>query len=170
MPASALLMDFATQESHLILRGPRRRHGRAGRRVGLALTATSDAIVSAAPPEKAGSASSVSETAFELGTGLGIAVLGSVLAALYTGGLPAGLSGESLAETLATAPTAEAAAPAKATFDQALVHTATISAACWRWPRWSPRACSAARRPADEPWLLDREPSRNGVAPAGSAS
>jgi DHA2 family multidrug resistance protein-like MFS transporter len=100
-----------------------------GAGVGLALTATSDAIVSAAPPEQAGSASSISETAFELGTGLGIAVLGSVLAALYTGGLPAGLPGRSLAETLAAAPTAEAAATARTTFDHALARTATISAA-----------------------------------------
>ena len=100
-----------------------------GAGVGLALTATSDAIVSAAPPEKAGSASSISETAYELGTGLGIAVLGSVLAALYTGGLPAGLPGESLAETLAAAPTAAAAAAATTAFDDALVRTATISAA-----------------------------------------
>ncbi|MEU8382232.1 MFS transporter, partial [Streptosporangium sp. NPDC048865] len=83
-----------------------------GAGVGLALTATSDAIVSAAPPEKAGSASSISETAYELGTGLGIAVLGSVLAALYTAGLPAGLPGDSLAETLALAPTAAAAGTA----------------------------------------------------------
>jgi DHA2 family multidrug resistance protein-like MFS transporter len=100
-----------------------------GAGVGLALTATSDAIVTAAPPEKAGSASSISETAYELGTGLGIAILGSVLAALYSSGLPAGLPGESLAETLAVAPTAAAAAAATATFDDALVRTATISAA-----------------------------------------
>ncbi|SOC48999.1 MFS transporter, DHA2 family, multidrug resistance protein [Blastococcus aggregatus] len=51
---------------------------------GLAETLTNDAILTAAPPERAGQASAVSETAYELGTGLGVAVLGSVLSAVYT--------------------------------------------------------------------------------------
>ena len=51
---------------------------------GLAETLTNDAILTAAPPERAGQASAVSETAYELGTGLGVAVLGSVLGAVYT--------------------------------------------------------------------------------------
>lgn len=60
---------------------------------GLAETLTNDAILTAAPPERAGQASAVSETAYELGTGLGVAVLGSVLGAVYTARLvlPAGL-------------------------------------------------------------------------------
>ncbi|WP_309229902.1 MFS transporter [Blastococcus sp. TML/M2B] len=60
---------------------------------GLAETLTNDAILTAAPAERAGQASAISETAYELGTGLGVAVLGSVLGAVYTTRLvlPAGL-------------------------------------------------------------------------------
>ena len=60
---------------------------------GLAETLTNDAILTAAPPERAGQASAVSETAYELGTGVGVAVLGSVLGAVFTARLvlPAGL-------------------------------------------------------------------------------
>lgn len=62
---------------------------------GLSETLTNDAILTAAPPERAGQASAVSETAYELGTGLGVAVLGSVLGAVYTARLvlPAGVDG-----------------------------------------------------------------------------
>jgi len=56
--------------------------------IGLASTLTSDAIVSAAPPEKAGSVSSVTETSYELGVVLGIAVLGSFVNFAYRLGLP----------------------------------------------------------------------------------
>ncbi|MBP2328014.1 DHA2 family multidrug resistance protein-like MFS transporter [Kibdelosporangium banguiense] len=50
---------------------------------GLSMTLAGDAIVSAAPPHKAGSVSAISETANELGVVLGIAVLGSLLSAVY---------------------------------------------------------------------------------------
>lgn len=62
---------------------------------GLSETLTNDAILTAAPAERAGQASAVSETAYELGTGLGVAVLGSVLGAVYTARLvlPAGVDG-----------------------------------------------------------------------------
>lgn len=50
-----------------------------GAGVGLALTLTTDAVVSAVPADRAGAASAVSETAYELGAALGIAVLGTVL-------------------------------------------------------------------------------------------
>jgi len=45
-------------------------------------------VVSTAPPEKAGAASGISETAAELGAALGIAVLGSLAMAVYRAGLP----------------------------------------------------------------------------------
>ena len=57
----------------------------AGLGVGLTLTLTSDAVIAAVAPERAGAASAVSETAYELGTALGTAVLGSLLAAVYRG-------------------------------------------------------------------------------------
>ncbi|NQU37813.1 MAG: MFS transporter [Actinobacteria bacterium] len=50
---------------------------------GASLTATADAILSAAPPERSGAAGAVSETAYELGAALGIAILGSILGAWY---------------------------------------------------------------------------------------
>lgn len=43
-----------------------------------------DALIAAAPPERAGAASGLSETAFELGTSLGVAILGSMLTTTYT--------------------------------------------------------------------------------------
>lgn len=55
---------------------------------GLAMTLTTDAVVGAAPRDRAGAASSIAETAYELGAALGIAVLGSVQLALYRGNLP----------------------------------------------------------------------------------
>jgi MFS transporter, DHA2 family, multidrug resistance protein len=54
-----------------------------GAGIGLSETITNDAILAAAPPERAGAASALSETAYEIGAVLGTAVLGSVLAAAY---------------------------------------------------------------------------------------
>ncbi|MFD7659203.1 MFS transporter [Actinosynnema sp. NPDC059797] len=51
--------------------------------VGLAMTLTVDAVVSAVPRHRAGAASAISETAYELGVALGIAVLGSVVTLAY---------------------------------------------------------------------------------------
>ena len=57
-------------------------------------------VLSSAPEEKAGAAGAVSETAYELGTALGIALVGSVLAAAYRSGLvlPSGLSSSQAAD------------------------------------------------------------------------
>ncbi|HZH06193.1 MAG TPA: MFS transporter [Lautropia sp.] len=59
-----------------------------GMGVGLAMTASSDAIITAAPPARAGAAAAISETGYELGTALGVAVLGSVMNVAYQGGFP----------------------------------------------------------------------------------
>jgi len=48
-----------------------------------AITVSIDGIMTSVPPEKAGAGASVSETANELGVGLGTAVLGSILTAVY---------------------------------------------------------------------------------------
>lgn len=63
---------------------------------GCSLTGTADAILAAAPPERAGAAGAVSETAYELGAALGIAVLGSILGAWYRQAvvIPEGISPE----------------------------------------------------------------------------
>ncbi|MEU9075905.1 MFS transporter [Kitasatospora sp. NPDC004745] len=62
------------------------------------MTMTAEMVVSAAPVERAGAASATSETAVELGSSLGIALLGAAGAAVYRhqldGALPAGLDGE----------------------------------------------------------------------------
>ncbi|MEW2456346.1 MFS transporter [Streptomyces albus] len=50
---------------------------------GLAFTVTADVILSTVPKEQAGAASAVSETAYELGAALGIALLGSVVTGVY---------------------------------------------------------------------------------------
>ncbi|MFE7530218.1 MFS transporter [Kitasatospora sp. NPDC057542] len=62
------------------------------------MTMTAEMVVSAAPVEQAGAASATSETAVELGSSLGIALLGAAGAAVYRhrldGTLPAGVDGE----------------------------------------------------------------------------
>ncbi|QFQ96036.1 MFS transporter [Streptomyces phaeolivaceus] len=50
---------------------------------GFSFTVTADVILSSVPKEQAGSASAVSETAYELGAALGIAVLGSIVTGVY---------------------------------------------------------------------------------------
>jgi len=52
---------------------------------------TTELIVGSAPPERAGAASGISETAAELGGALGIAILGSVGVAIYRGAVGAEL-------------------------------------------------------------------------------
>lgn len=59
------------------------------------VTLATDMIVGAVPPDRAGAASGLSETSTELGGALGIAVLGSIVTAVYrtqvSGTIPAGL-------------------------------------------------------------------------------
>ncbi len=76
--------------------------------IGMAETVSNELILSSAPPEKAGAASAVSETAYELGAVLGTAVLGGLLTARYREGLvlPEGLTADAAdaaRETLAGA-------------------------------------------------------------------
>ncbi|MGW4478118.1 MFS transporter [Rhodococcus triatomae] len=114
-----------------------------GAGIGAAETISNDLIVSGVAPEKAGAASAVSETAYELGAVLGTAVLGSILMASYRAHLtvPAGVDAGSAAqagETLGGAhhvaadlPAAEGAAlldSAHAAFDAGVVVTSGIGA------------------------------------------
>jgi len=73
-------------------------------------TLTTDIIVGAAPPERAGSASAISETGSELGGALGIAIIGSIGTIIYRSQLAVTLSSdipprvaESAKETLSEA-------------------------------------------------------------------
>jgi DHA2 family multidrug resistance protein-like MFS transporter len=61
---------------------------------GLALTVLVDVILATAPPERAGAASAVSETSFEVGNALGLALVGSLVTIVYRAALeiPDGLS------------------------------------------------------------------------------
>lgn len=52
---------------------------------GFSFTVTADVILTAVPGDQAGAASAVSETAYELGAALGIAVLGSIVTGVYRG-------------------------------------------------------------------------------------
>ncbi|MCK5890370.1 MAG: MFS transporter [Aeromicrobium sp.] len=70
--------------------------------IGMAETLTNDMVLSHAPPHRAGAASAISETAYEVGAVLGTAVLGSVLTATYRSHLvvPADAVGGGSHETL----------------------------------------------------------------------
>lgn len=58
---------------------------------GFSFTVTADVILGSVPKDQAGAASAVSETAYELGAALGIAVLGSIVTGVYRGfAAPAG--------------------------------------------------------------------------------
>lgn len=66
-----------------------------GAGIGIAVTLTSDLVISSVAPDRAGAASAISETAYEMGIALGVAVLGSVVMALFRNGLDvSGLSPE----------------------------------------------------------------------------
>lgn len=112
---------------------------------GVGMTLTNDLIMSSVRPEHSGQAAAISETAYELGTAFGTAILGSVLLGFYRTGLadaaPAGLPGgvlEAAKETLAAAllyaqelPGALGAALATAateSFTNALAWTGVIAA------------------------------------------
>ncbi|WP_091232764.1 MFS transporter [Microbacterium sp. 3J1] len=86
--------------------------------IGAAETISNELILSSAPAEKAGAASAVSETAYELGAVLGTAVLGGLITAFYRGALviPTDIPAEAARaarETLAGAYTAAQDLPAQ---------------------------------------------------------
>lgn len=108
-------------------------------------TLTTDMVVGAAPPERAGVASALSETGSELGGALGIAVLGSVGTAVYRGAMahaiPSGVplaAGDvargtlggavAIAEQLPHGVGTELVGVAREAFSRALSLTALISA------------------------------------------
>ncbi|MBJ2121886.1 MFS transporter [Arthrobacter sp. MSA 4-2] len=111
--------------------------------VGASETVSNDLILSTVPPAKAGAASAVSETAYEVGSVFGTAVLGSILLASYQAhlSLPAGLSAGQVAEatetlggavnTAAQLPAGNAAAlleSAFSAFDSGVILTSGIGA------------------------------------------
>ena len=101
--------------------------------IGLSMTLNTDAIVGAVPTERAGAASSIAETAYELGTALGIALLGSVHTALYRAALPSGAD-PAIRDSLASAvsllgdPADPTLAGARHAFTTAMQWTSTLAA------------------------------------------
>ncbi|MGW3358400.1 MFS transporter [Streptomyces bungoensis] len=81
---------------------------------GFSFTVTADVILSSVPKDQAGAASAVSETAYELGAALGIALLGSIVTGVYRGFTgPAGTPSEAH-ESLGAAVEASGSMPARA--------------------------------------------------------
>ncbi|MFI9328847.1 MFS transporter [Kitasatospora sp. NPDC052868] len=142
---------------------------------GVVYTLGADLVLGAAPAEKAGAASAVSETAYELGTALGIALVGSVVASLYAGSLavPAGAdpaaaaqAGESLGGAVEAAHglAPELAGPLLASARDSFLHGMNIaaflagalllaaSAAAWRLLRGLPGPASQ-QEPQERPAL-----------------
>ena len=100
--------------------------------IGLSTTLNTDAIVGAVPTERAGAASSIAETAYELGTALGIALLGSIHTALYRAALPSSTD-PVIRESLASAvslldPAGPALTGAKHAFTTAMQWTSVMAA------------------------------------------
>ncbi|MFE3251220.1 MFS transporter [Streptomyces sp. NPDC059209] len=105
---------------------------------GFSFTVTADVILSGVPKEQAGSASAVSETAYELGAALGIALLGSIVTGVYRGfPTPAGVPAETASaahESLGGAVEAAGAVPGHqaaelvAAAQEAFVHGLRIAA------------------------------------------
>jgi DHA2 family multidrug resistance protein-like MFS transporter len=88
-----------------------------GTGVGAAEALTNDVILATAPPERAGAAASVSETAYEFGGAMGTAVLGTVGMSVYAAHLGAvdgvpGRDAEAARETLGGAAEVAAGLPA----------------------------------------------------------
>jgi DHA2 family multidrug resistance protein-like MFS transporter len=93
--------------------------------VGLAvvITLVADMAVGAAPKDRAGGAAATSETSSELGGALGLAILGSIGAAIFRAGVPSGS-----ADTIGDAVRGPFAQDAQSAFGTALTATAAISA------------------------------------------
>lgn len=106
--------------------------------IGIASALSTDAVVASAPKERAGAASSIAETAYELGVALGIAVLGSLHTAMYRAqlSLPVGTTSadasalnESLASALTQVSDSALIDVAKSAFADGMVWTAYIASA-----------------------------------------
>jgi DHA2 family multidrug resistance protein-like MFS transporter len=109
------------------------------------VTLTTDLVLGAAPPQRAGAAAAISETSSEFGGALGIAVLGSIVTALYGGAMAAAVPAAvphaaaeiargtvggavSVAALLPAPLDAELLAAARAAFARAFAFTAFIGA------------------------------------------
>ncbi|TDB90168.1 MFS transporter [Actinomadura sp. KC216] len=113
--------------------------------MGVAMTVTGDTVLASVPKQRSGAASAIAETATELGGALGMAILGSVLTAVYRNvlDLPAGVpapaaaaAGDSLGAALQAAAqlpgalAAQVAAAARDAFVDGMHAALVCSAGC----------------------------------------
>lgn len=104
----------------------------AGGGIALSESLTNDLVLAAAPADRAGAASAISETGYELGGALGTAVLGSVTAAVFTAAVPGqDTLGGALARSGALGPPAASALAdaARGAFTAGLQVAAVVAAA-----------------------------------------
>ncbi|RVX47741.1 DHA2 family multidrug resistance protein-like MFS transporter [Nonomuraea polychroma] len=101
--------------------------------IALPMGVGSGVMMTAAPPEKAGSAASLSETSGEFGVAVGVAAMGSLGTAVYRGELPERLPVEAARESITAAVTAARDLPdvldlARAAFTTGLNTVAAVGA------------------------------------------
>ena len=110
--------------------------------VGVSQTISNDTIVASVPPAKAGAASAVSETAYELGAVVGTATLGTIFTAFYRANVevPHGLS-----------PTQTGDAAESIGGATAVAHTLPPASRTGCWTRREPRSTRVSRRPRPSP-------------------
>ncbi|MGN5637146.1 MFS transporter [Streptomyces sp. AC154] len=116
----------------------------AGYGAGIVMTLGADAIMAAADPDRSGEAAAIQETSFELGAGLGVAVLGTVLTVAYrvgfhdTPGVAASAreaakesfsAAEATADTLDPPAAGQVLAAARAAYDRGFITVALCTAA-----------------------------------------
>ncbi|GAA0943644.1 MFS transporter [Nonomuraea longicatena] len=93
--------------------------------IALPMTVGNGIIMTAAPPEKAGSAASLSETSGEFGVAMGIAALGSLGAAVFRTQLPEGVRADTITSVVGPPEVMEAA---RAAFTSGLNVVAAVGA------------------------------------------
>lgn len=98
--------------------------------IGLTMAPATQSAMASLPPARTGVGSAVSNTTRNLGTVLGVAVVGSIAATSYSGAMPEGPAGESVAAAAAVAERLPGAAAASLhhTAAQAFVHGAGLGA------------------------------------------
>jgi EmrB/QacA subfamily drug resistance transporter len=98
--------------------------------IGLTMAPATQSVMSSLPPAKTGVGAAVNNTTRNLGTVLGVAVLGSIAATTYTHSMPAGPGARSIGAAASIAPhlPATAAQSLRATAAQAFVHGADLGA------------------------------------------
>jgi len=160
--------------------------------VGISQTITNDTIVSSVPPAKAGAASAVSETAYELGAVVGTAVLGTIFTAFYRNNVavPQGLTAAQTADAAESIGGATAVAhqlspsvadklldSAKVAFDSGIAPTAIIAslltlvaAAVVAYAFRGTSFRAGAGRPGSESRQPAGQPSERGSTPSTAPS